>query len=136
MTYGISITLTADVDSAIRRTRDALADHGFGVLTEINVHTTLHDKLGVEVAPHVILGACRPQLAYRALAAEPAIGLLLPCNVVVRSVGEGMVEVAAVDPQIMLGVTANAELEEIAAEARERLSAAIASLGEEVVTSS
>lgn len=109
-------------------TREALGEQGFGVLSEIDLRATLKHKLDVDVPPQVILGACRPPSAYAALQAEPSIGLLLPCNVVVRSVGEGATVVEAMDPAVMVSVTGNAALEEVAADAAARLRAALDSL--------
>jgi uncharacterized protein (DUF302 family) len=121
--------LAGPLDEAVARTKDALKDEGFGVLTTIDVRDTMKQKLGVEIEPYVILGACNPQLAYRGLQAEPELGLLLPCNVTLREGPEG-VEVMAVDPELMLGVVgANPALEAVATEAAERLQRVIASLG-------
>jgi uncharacterized protein (DUF302 family) len=108
--------------------KEALKAEGFGVLTEIDVRRTLREKLGAEMEPYIILGACNPPLAHRALEQEPDIGLLLPCNVVVRVEGKGSrVEVA--DPQAMLGIVGNEELNAVAREARQRLQRVVASLG-------
>jgi uncharacterized protein (DUF302 family) len=121
----MTVVVDASFDEADRRTRAALADQGFGVLTEIDVAATLKKKLGVEVAPQVILGACNPALAHRGLAAEPGLGLLLPCNVVVRVDEAGRTLVSALDPAIMVRLTGRAELEPVAAEAATRLRAAL-----------
>ena len=100
-------------EEAIPRVKEALKAEGFGVLTEIDVRRTMREKLGAEMEPYIILGACNPPLAHRALEQEPNIGLLLPCNVVVRSEGKNShVEVA--DPQAMLGIVGNEELNAIA----------------------
>ena len=123
--YGMSVLLDTDVATARTRVEAALADQGFGVLTEIDVAATLKNKIGKDVAAQVILGACNPILADRALEAEPAIGLLLPCNVVVRDGGDGRTVVSALDPAIMVTSTGNPALEPIAAEARRRLAAAL-----------
>ena len=121
-------SVAAPLDEAIARTKVALKEQGFRVLTEIDVRQTLRDKIGVEFAPYVILGACNPGLAHRALQAEPSVGLLLPCNVVVREVG-GRSEVAAVDPEQMLGMFGgDAAIRGVAAEASAGLRAAIAAL--------
>jgi uncharacterized protein (DUF302 family) len=126
--YGFGTTLQMPYEEAVPRVKEALKAEGFGVLTEIDVRRTLREKLGTEMEPYIILGACNPPLAHRALEQEPDIGLLLPCNVVVRAVGEGtLVEVA--DPQAMLGIVGNKELNTIAEEAKQRLQRAIASLG-------
>ena len=127
MNYGISITLTDDFEAAMPRVIEALAEQGFGVLTEIDMAATLKKKLDVQIAPHVILGACNPPLAYRAVQAEESIGLLLPCNVVVRT-GDGGTVVEALDPQVMVGVTGNDALADVADEASARLRAALQSL--------
>ena len=128
MASGFDTSVAAPLDEAIARTKVALKEQGFGVLTEIDVRQTLRDKIGVEFAPYVILGACNPGLAHRALQAEPSVGLLLPCNVVVREVG-GRSEVAAVDPEQMLGMFGgDAAIRGVAAEASAGLRAAIAAL--------
>jgi uncharacterized protein (DUF302 family) len=127
--YGFSATVDASLGEAIERTKVALQAEGFGVLTAIDVRETMKQKLGVEMAPYVILGACNPQLAHRALQAEPDLGLLLPCNVTVREI-DGRSEVMAVDPGMMLGVVGkNPVLDEVATEAAERLRRVIAALG-------
>ncbi|WP_346007908.1 DUF302 domain-containing protein [Janibacter terrae] len=128
MQYAMTTTVDASFDEMLAATRDALSEQGFGVLTEIDLAATLKAKVGADIEPHVILGACRPQLAERAVAIEPSIGLLLPCNVVVRAVGEGRTVVEAVDPDMMVGVTDNEQLKDVAAEARTRLDAALAAL--------
>ena len=128
MTYGISTTLDRPFDDTLTAVRDALAEQGFGILTEIDMAGTLKKKLDVDIAPQVILGACNPPLAHRALQAEESVGLLLPCNVVVRSVGADATVVEALDPQIMVGVTANDGLRSVADDAAGRLRAALDSL--------
>ena len=110
---------------AVERVRGALATEGFGVLTEIDVQATLRAKLGEETEPYLILGACNPPYAHRALQAEPLLGTLLPCNVVVRE-QDGVVHVDAVDPVAMLGIVGNAELDPVAAEIREKVARAVA----------
>ena len=128
MASGLDTSVAAPLDEAIARTKAALKEQGFGVLTEIDVRQTLREKIGVDFAPYVILGACNPGLAHRALQAEPSVGLLLPCNVVVREAG-GRSEVAAVDPEQMLGMFGGAaEIRGVAAEAAAGLRAAIAAL--------
>ena len=125
--YGFGTTLEVSYEEAIPLVKAALKAEGFGVLTEIDVKQTLKEKLGTEMAPYVILGACNPPLAHRALTAEPEIGLLLPCNVVVRAEGNhARVEVA--DPKAMLGIVGNPELGVIATEAKQRLQRAVAAL--------
>ncbi len=126
--YGISIELDTDMATARERVVAALAEHGFGVLTEIDIAATLKKKIGKDVAPQVILGACNPVLADRALEAETSIGLLLPCNVVLRSIGEQRTVVEALDPGVMVTFTGNPALEPVAAEARTKLTAALQAL--------
>jgi uncharacterized protein (DUF302 family) len=128
MTYALSTTVRMPFAQALEATRAALGDQGFGVLTEIDLAATLKEKIGADIAPQVILGACRPPLAKAALDAEPSIGLLLPCNVVVRAVDDESVLVEAMDPDIMVTLTANDALAEVAADARQRLAAALDSL--------
>ncbi|WP_051684117.1 DUF302 domain-containing protein [Blastococcus sp. URHD0036] len=122
--YAIATTLDVPFADAVARTREALADQGFGVLTEIDVAATMRAKLDIEVPAQVVLGACNPALAHRGLTAEPDLGLLLPCNVVVRADDDG-VRVSAVDPGVLVSVSGNAELAAIADEARTRLRAVI-----------
>lgn len=118
--YGITRTVSMSCDSAIARLRDLLKKEGFGVLTEIDVKRTLKEKIGKDIDPYVILGACNPKLASRALEIEPDIGLLLPCNVIVSQRGDGT-HVGAVNPQSMVDFTSNAALAEVSNEADERL---------------
>jgi len=127
MSYALSTTVTAPYEETVEAVRAALADQGFGVLTEIDIKATLKKKLDVDVPAQVILGACRPPLAHEALQAEPSIGLLLPCNVVVRETGEGTV-VEAVDPQTMVSLTDNDALQPVADDATQRLEKALATL--------
>ncbi|MDD5369273.1 MAG: DUF302 domain-containing protein [Anaerolineaceae bacterium] len=118
---GIIVRTKLDYETSLVNTIDALKAEGFGVLTEIDVKETLHQKLGVEFLPYKILGACNPPLAYRALTAAPEVGLLLPCNVTVRQLEDGAVEVGIIDPLVMMGVISNPALKPVAQEARERL---------------
>ncbi|MGW5571750.1 DUF302 domain-containing protein [Nocardia thailandica] len=131
MELGLSTTLRADFDEAVARTREALGAQGFGVLTEIDMRATLRAKLGAELEDYVILGACNPPLAHRAVTTDRRIGLLLPCNVVVRrDPGDpGTVIVEAIDPELMVRVTGEPALEPVAAEATSRLRAALDALG-------
>ena len=128
MSYAISTTVKQPYETVVAEVRAALADQGFGVLTEIDIQATMKAKLDVEVAPQVILGACRPPLALAALEAEPSIGLLLPCNVVVRALDETTTAVEAVDPQTMVSMTDNPALQDVADDAAQRLRAALGSL--------
>jgi len=120
-TLGIYIRLSMDYEAALVQTVAALKAEGFGVLTEIDVKDTLKKKLDVDLLPYKILGACNPPLAHRALTAAPEVGLLLPCNVTVRRLENGEVEVAMIDPLMMMGVIQNPALKPIADEARARL---------------
>jgi uncharacterized protein (DUF302 family) len=127
--YAITRTVPVPFDEAVERTRAALAEQGFGVLTEIDVAATMKAKLGVDVPPQVILGACNPPLAHQALQLEESIGVLLPCNVVVRADGPVSTIVEAIDPGFLVAATANPHLETVATEAATRLRAALAALG-------
>ncbi|MBM4472887.1 DUF302 domain-containing protein [Rhodococcus hoagii] len=127
MELGISTRLNTEFDDAIAKTRAALQEQGFGVLTEIDMQATLKAKIGAEMERYIILGACNPQLAHRAVGVDRQIGLLLPCNVVVRSDGDGVI-VEAMNPALMVAVTEEPGLEEVAAEATTRLEAAIDAL--------
>jgi uncharacterized protein (DUF302 family) len=133
MTYTLSTTIDLPWDEAVKRTREALAAQGFGILTEINVRSTFEAKLGTEAADavgdYVILGACNPALASRALAAEPEIGALLPCNVVVRRGQDaGVTTIEAIDPQTMVQLSAAPAVKEIADDAGTRLRNTLAAL--------
>jgi len=129
ITYGFGTTLNIPYEEAILRVKEALKAEGFGVLTEIDVREILREKLGTEMEPYLILGACNPPLAHRALEQEPDIGLLLPCNVVVRSEGQ-RIRVDIADPESMLGMVGNEDLRSIAQEAKQRLQRVVASLSD------
>ena len=128
MSYGTSITVDLPFADAVARVRDALKGQGFGVLSEIDVTATLRDKLGEQIEDYVILGACNPPFAHQALEVDRSIGLLLPCNVVVRAAGDGTV-VEALDPQVMVTLTGRPELKPVADQVARRLRAALAGLG-------
>ena len=119
--YAFTRDLQASYDEAVKRVREALKAEGFGVLTEIDVKATLKEKLGVDMAPYVILGACNPPLARRAIEADPDIGALLPCNVIVREEPGGSVVVGFMDPQAVMGLVDDPAIGELAAEVRQRL---------------
>jgi len=123
--YAIARILPLSFGESDRLVRDALQAEGFGVLTEIDVSATLKQKLDVDLPPYLILGACSPALAHRALEAEPDVGLLLPCNVVVRDMGDGQTLIEAMDPVKQLSFGESRALKPLAVEARERLIRAI-----------
>ncbi|MBX7110384.1 MAG: DUF302 domain-containing protein [Dehalococcoidia bacterium] len=125
--YGLFIRTSKPYEEALEATKAALKDQGFGVLTEIDVQSTLKAKLGADFRRYDIIGACNPPLAHRALAEELDIGLLLPCNVIVYE-DEGGSVVAALDPAQMMAVTSSAALEAVAADARERLIRALTAI--------
>ena len=127
MRYGTQVTLEEPFGQAVARVRAALADQRFGVLTEIDVTATLKAKLGEQIEDYMILGACNPPFAYQALAVDRSIGMLLPCNVVVRAAAEGTL-VEALDPQVMVTLTGRPELKPVADEVSRRLAAALAEL--------
>jgi uncharacterized protein (DUF302 family) len=127
--YGFGATLNLPYEQAIERTRAALKDQGFGVLTEIDVKQTMKSKLDVDFRPYVILGACNPPLAHRALSADLGIGLLLPCNVIVYDNGDNSSTVEVMDPEAALGLVGdNPVIAEVAREARSRLRLTLDSL--------
>ena len=126
--YGFGCQLALPFAEAISAVTAALKQEGFGVLTEIDVKATLKAKIGVDYRPYVILGACNPNLAYRGLQAEPDLGLLLPCNVIVYDSGNGASAVSIVDPLQMLGFVGNPALQPIADEANARLRRVIGNL--------
>jgi uncharacterized protein (DUF302 family) len=120
--YGISTTVGLTYDQALERTREELSKEGFGILSEIDVAATLKNKLDVDFRRYVILGACNPPLAHRALTAERDIGLLLPCNVIVYAADEdGQSVVSAMDPEAALELTGNEEVREVARDVKARL---------------
>jgi uncharacterized protein (DUF302 family) len=128
--YGIRTTVSVPFEDAVEKAKSALQKQGFGVLTELDMKQKLGEKLGVDIRRYLILGACNPPLAYKALQAEPEIGLLLPCNVIVYEAADGSVVVSAADPQSMLGIVGDhGVVAEVARDARQRLVAAIDSLG-------
>lgn len=119
--YGFSIKMNGSMDDVVGKVTEALKTEGFGVLTEIDVKATLKNKIDVDRKPYKILGACNPHLANQAINAEPDIGLLLPCNVVVREEDDGSMTVAFMDPMAVLDLTKNPEVHEIAPQVKERL---------------
>jgi len=126
--YTIDVTLDRPYDETVAAVREALKTQGFGVLTEIDVRATMKAKLDVDVPAQIILGACRPELAHKALTATPSLGALLPCNVVVRTGPDGRTVVEAIDPDAMARLEDSPVVREVAAEARQRLSAALDTL--------
>lgn len=126
-TYGFGIQTDMSPAEAEQKIREALAEEGFGILTEIDVAVTLKNKLDLDVAPYRILGACNPQLAHQALSVEQDIGLLLPCNVVIYESGSGSI-IQVLDPDLMADLTGNPELQVIADDARGRLERALANV--------
>ena len=127
--YGFGATLNMPYETAIERVTAALAEQGFGILTRIDVKDTLKKKLDVDTKPYVILGACNPPLAHRALTAEPGIGLLLPCNVIVyEGDSPDQAVVSIVDPLAMMQMSDNEALAGVATEAQARLKKALAAL--------
>lgn len=126
-TYGMQTTVKGSLDEVRAKITEALKQQGFGILTEINVQKTLKEKIGAEFEPYIILGSCNPQLAHQALSADRAIGLLLPCNVVLRSVGDA-VEVSVLDPEAMFSLVdakTRSALSALPGEAKRRLQAAL-----------
>lgn len=122
--YTLNAITTQSFEEAVARVRDELAAEGFGVLCEIDVQATLREKLGEEIEPYLILGACNPPLAHRALETEPDLGVLLPCNVVVYE-RDGTTHVSAIDAERMLSIVGNDALTPIAADVRTRLAAVV-----------
>lgn len=128
MKYYFSKTIDSSFEDAITKTKEALKQKGFGVLTEINVKDTLKKKLDVDFRKYVILGACNPQFAYKALQAENKIGVMLPCNVIVQELDSGDIEISAVDPISSMQAVENKDLAPIAEQVREKLKRVIESL--------
>jgi uncharacterized protein (DUF302 family) len=126
--YSFGKTVALSFDVAVQRITEALAKVGFGVLTEIDVAATMKNKLGLEMAPYRILGACNPLFASRAIAVEPQIGALLPCNVVVRQVGAGRTRIDVMDPRAVLTLVERPEVGSLASEVRELLEQALEGL--------
>lgn len=129
MSYTFSKTVALGFDDAVTATTEALKRHGFGVLTEIDVQSTLKKKLGVDFKPYRILGACNPEMAFRALQAEDKIGTMLPCNVVVQQHEDGHVEISAVDPVASMQAIDNPALAVVAAKVRDMLQQVVEELG-------
>ena len=128
MDYSLTITLDLSYEAAVPKVKEAFKAQGFGTLTEIDVRATLSDKIGKDIEPYVILGACNPELAARALDVDRRIGLLLPCNVVVRADGDTRTIVDALDPQVIAEVPGDPALGPVADEAGTRIRAALAEL--------
>ncbi len=128
MAYYFNTTLSASFDDVVARTVAALKEEGFGILTDIDVQKTLHDKIGVAFRKYRILGACNPKLAHEALDLEDKIGTMLPCNVVVQELADNHVEVAAIDPIASMQAIDNPALKEAAAKVSEKLKRVIARL--------
>jgi uncharacterized protein (DUF302 family) len=129
MPITISRSIAADFDVVVARTIEALKAEGFGILTDINVQETMKAKLGIaDFGRYRILGACNPPIAHAALTAQPDIGVMLPCNVVVRETGPGKVDVAAINPEMAIGAIGNPALGSLAKDVAGRLSRAVATL--------
>jgi uncharacterized protein (DUF302 family) len=119
--YHFSLTISDRFDTAVARTRQALADHGFGIVSEIDVAATFKEKLGVDHEPYLILGACNPGFARQVVGFEPSIGVLLPCNVVVRQADTNRVTIDFMDPSVMLELVGEKGVHDVAEEVRTRL---------------
>lgn len=126
--FGMTTTVNRPYEETVERVRETLKEEGFGVLTEIDVKQTVKEKLGLDFKNYVILGACNPSLAHRVLSADPFVGLLLPCNVIVFE-KDGATVVSAIDPIAMMGNFTNETLKAVASEVRPRLERAIKKLG-------
>lgn len=125
-TFGKSVALS--FEQAVKRVTAALASEGFGVLTEIDVAATLKKKLGEEIPPYLILGACNPQFAHQAIEVEPKIGALLPCNVVIRQDAQGVTQVEIMNPQAVMQLVDHPAIAELGAEVRQRLERVLAAV--------
>ncbi len=129
MSYTVDRTIVdQDFESLVQRTRTALADQGFGVLTEIDVKATLKKKLGVDIGDYLIPGACNPQMAHNAMQIEPKVGAMLPCNIILRSVEKSGVMVSAIDPVESMASIDNAELKSVAGAVKEMLATVVANI--------
>jgi len=128
MSYYFSRKISVPVEEAVSRVRSALAEQGFGIVTDIDMSKTLHDKIGVDFRPYRILGACNPKLAFEALQIEDKVGTMLPCNVIVQEIEPGRCEVAAIDPVASMAAIDNAPLKTAASAVQQRLRAAIEAL--------
>ncbi|MGA9825859.1 MAG: DUF302 domain-containing protein [Methylocystis sp.] len=128
MSYYITKSTKGDFDAVVSKVIEKLKDEGFGVLTEIDVANTLRQKLGVEMKRYRILGACNPGLAHKALSVEDKIGVMLPCNVIVQEMADGVVDVAAIDPRMAMQQIGNPALTEISAAVAERLSRVVGAI--------
>lgn len=128
MAFTLTRTVNSPFSETVAQMRQALSEVGFGVLTEIDLQSTFKEKLDAEIRPHVILGACRPPLAYQATQADPAVAALLPCNVAIRSVSDNDTTIEVMDPGIMSQLSDVTEVTQVAAEARDLLEKALATL--------
>lgn len=128
LSFGLRRPSPAGYAETIERVKAVLKEQGFGILTEIDVKATLKAKIGADVAPYIILGACNPQLAHRALGANPEVGMLLPCNVVVREAAGGGIVVEAMDPVAAMSIVQDDAVRAVAREAREKILRALQAL--------
>ncbi|MBI1182909.1 DUF302 domain-containing protein [bacterium] len=128
MSYYFSATLHTGFDEAVEQVKEALKSEGFGVLTQIDIQQTLKAKIGADMKKYLILGACNPQFAHKAIEAEPKVGVFLPCNVLVQENDEGTVEVSAVDPIASMQAINNPQLGHLAAEVQQKIKRVIALL--------